>query len=105
MKSRASARRSRTLSHEPDGPRAHILVVDDLAASRHVLQALLSDEGYRVTLAADGEAALAAVATERPDLILLDILMPKLDGYEVCRRLKAHADTRLIPVVLVSGLS
>ena len=70
-----------------------------------MLEALLTDEGYRVTLACDGEEALAAVALERPDLILLDILMPKVDGYEVCRRLKSDPDTRLVPIVLVTGLT
>ena len=83
----------------------HILVVDDLAANRHMLEALLADEGYRVTLACDGEEALAAVSRERPDLILLDILMPKVDGYEVCRRLKGDPETRLVPIVLVTGLT
>jgi putative two-component system response regulator len=84
---------------------AHILVVDDLAANTRVLEALLERDGYRVTIAEDGEQALEAVAKERPDLVLLDILMPKLDGYEVCRRLKKDPATRLIPVVLVTGLT
>lgn len=86
-------------------PAAHILVVDDLAANIRVLQSLLVDDGYRVTVASDGEQALAAVAREQPDLVLLDILMPKVDGYEVCRRLKSDPVTRLIPVVLVTGLT
>ena len=84
---------------------AHILVVDDLPANTRVLEALLTSDGYRVTTADNGEDALAAVATERPDLVLLDILMPKIDGYEVCRRLKNDPATRLIPVVLVTGLT
>ena len=62
-------------------------------------------DGYRVTTAADGEQALEEVAKERPDLVLLDIVMPKVDGYEVCRRLKSDPATRLIPVVLVTGLT
>lgn len=83
----------------------HVLVVDDLRANTLVLETLLASDGHRVTVASDGEEALAAVAREKPDLILLDILMPKLDGYEVCRRLKSDPETRLIPVVLVTGLT
>lgn len=88
-----------------DESTAHILVVDDLPANTRVLEALLTREGYRVTCAANGEQALEEVAKERPDLVLLDILMPKVDGYEVCRRLKNDPATRLIPVVLVTGLT
>ena len=84
---------------------AHILVVDDLPANTRVLEALLLRDGYRVTCAENGEQALEEVAKCRPDLVLLDILMPKLDGYEVCRRLKSDPATRLIPVVLVTGLA
>jgi len=84
---------------------AHILVVDDLAANIDVLESLLTLDGYRVTTAEDGERALAEVAKERPDLVLLDIRMPKVDGYEVCRRLKSDPSTRLVPVVLVTGLT
>jgi putative two-component system response regulator len=83
----------------------HILVVDDLPANTGILQELLSDEGYRVSTAVDGESALEAVNRDRPDLVLLDVLMPKVDGYEVCRRLKSNPATRLIPVVLVTGLT
>ena len=83
----------------------HILVVDDLPANTKVLEALLTRDGYRVTIAENGEQALEEVAREKPDLVLLDILMPKIDGYEVCRRLKADPATRLIPVVLVTGLT
>jgi putative two-component system response regulator len=84
---------------------AHILVVDDLEANARILEALLTRDGHRVTTAANGEQALEEVAKERPDLVLLDILMPKIDGYEVCRRLKSDPATRLIPVVLVTGLT
>jgi two-component system, OmpR family, response regulator MprA len=60
--------------------KAHILVVDDLAANVRVLQSLLVEDGYTVSVASDGEQALAAVAREQPDLVLLDIVMPKIDG-------------------------
>jgi len=82
-----------------------VLVVDDLPANTRVLEALLVREGYRVTCAENGQQALDIVSKDRPDLVLLDILMPKVDGYEVCRRLKADPATRLIPVVLVTGLT
>lgn len=81
-----------------------ILVVDDAQANVELLEGMLRREGYTVHTAADGEAALAAVARERPDLILLDVMMPKLDGFEVCRRLKHDPATRLTPVVLITAL-
>src|SRR3546814_15232332 len=62
-----------------------------------------SDLGYRLLRAKGGEEALAAVAAERPDLILLDVMMPRVDGLEVCRRLTADARTRFIPVVMVTS--
>ena len=82
---------------------AHILVVDDLPANTRVLEDLLTRDGYRVTVAGDGERALEVVTQEHPDLVLLDILMPKMDGYEVCRRLKSDPSTRLIPVVIMTS--
>ncbi len=81
-----------------------ILVVDDNAQNVELLTALMQAGGYEVISAADGLEALARVATSHPDLILLDIMMPKLDGYAVCRRLKQEAPTRLIPVVLLTAL-
>lgn len=82
--------------------RARILIVDDVPANLRVLaQALLPD--YEVLVATGGEEALEAVAAERPDLILLDVVMPAPDGHEVCRRLKADPATRGIPVIFVSG--
>lgn len=81
-----------------------ILVVDDSAQDVELLMALMQVEGYRVVSAADGLEALAQVAASPPDLILLDIIMPKLDGYAVCRRLKQEAPTRLIPIVLLTAL-
>lgn len=83
---------------------ARILVVDDEPANRLLLRQLLAHLGYAVREATDGEEALASVAAEPPDLILLDVHMPRLDGYEVCRRLKSDARTRLVPVVMVTGL-
>jgi len=82
-----------------------ILIVDDESAARAALETLLRREGFEVRNAHDGAAALELCAEFRPDLILLDILMPGMNGFEVCRRIKAHPDTRLTPVVLITGLS
>ncbi len=81
-----------------------LLVVDDNAQNIELLTALMEAEGYEVISAADGLAALAHVATTPPDLILLDVMMPKLDGYAVCRRLKEETATRLMPIVLLTAL-
>jgi two-component system sensor histidine kinase/response regulator len=80
-----------------------LLVVDDTAANLQLLVSVLSAEGYQVLPANSGELALAAVAARAPDLILLDMRMPDLDGFEVCRRLKAQAATRNIPVIFISA--
>ena len=82
-----------------------ILIVDDEAPARLALATLLRREGFEVCDVSDGAAALAACGSFRPDLILLDIVMPGMDGFEVCRRIKATAETRLTPVVLITGLS
>jgi two-component system cell cycle response regulator len=83
---------------------ARILVVDDIEANVRLLEAKLSAEYYDVIPAYNGEAALALAASEQPDIILLDVMMPGLDGFETCRRLKDDAATRHIPVVLVTAL-
>jgi putative two-component system response regulator len=82
-----------------------VLIVDDEDANIAVVSRLMGRLGYATATAADGEAALAAVIRERPDVVLLDVNMPRLDGFEVCRRLKDNPATRLIPVVLITGLS
>ena len=81
-----------------------ILVVDDIPANLRLLVKLLTERGYRVRAAVNGEAALTTVQTSPPDLILLDVMMPGLDGYEVCRRLKAEEQTKDIPVIFISSL-
>ena len=83
---------------------ARILVVDDVDANVRLLEAKLSAEYYEVLTATDGPSALAVAAREQPDIILLDVMMPGMDGFEVCRRLKDDAATRHIPVVLVTAL-
>jgi cyclic di-GMP phosphodiesterase len=93
-----------TESLPTDKGRTRILAVDDSPLDLQLLEDQLTSEGYLVSSARDGEEALAKVAAEAPDLILLDVVMPKLDGYEVCRRLKSDGRTILIPVVMVTSL-
>jgi putative two-component system response regulator len=82
-----------------------ILIVDDESGARVALETLLRREGFELRIAHDGATALAECASFRPDLILLDIMMPGMSGFEVCRRIKATPETRLTPVVLITGLS
>lgn len=83
---------------------ATIVVVDDTPENLHLLTDMLTEEGYRVRLAPNGERALATIQKEPPDMVLLDILMPQMDGFEVCRRLKADESLRDIPVIFISAL-
>ena len=80
-----------------------VLVVDDVAANRELLEALLQDLGHIVRQARDGIEALESIEEQEPDLVLLDVDMPRLDGLAVCRRLKAHPTRRLVPVVLITA--
>lgn len=80
-----------------------ILIVDDAPTNLDILQARLAGHGYEILTAADGEQALAKTLAEQPDLILLDVMMPKLDGLEVCRRLKADASLPFMPIILVTA--
>src|SRR5262249_19858455 len=80
-----------------------ILVVDDEIYIVHILDFSLGMEGYDVITALDGEQAVEKARAEKPDLIVLDIMMPKLDGYETCKILKGEKETRDIPVILLSA--
>ena len=82
---------------------ARILVTDDNETNRDILAARLEANGYEVLHAGDGEQALAVTREHRPDLILLDIMMPKLDGIEVCKRIKADATLPFTPIILVTA--
>ena len=82
-----------------------ILIVDDNEANRDILETRLKVHGYELLQAADGEEALAAVQRDHPDLILLDVMMPKLDGVEVCRRIKGDATLPFTPIILVTSKS
>jgi two-component system alkaline phosphatase synthesis response regulator PhoP len=83
--------------------RGRILVVDDEIYIVHILDFSLGMEGYEVVTALDGEEALAKAFEVKPDLIVLDIMMPKVDGYETCKALKADERTKNIPVILLSA--
>ena len=80
-----------------------ILIADDNEANREILGRLLEARGYHLVMAADGEAALASARSELPDLVLLDVMMPKLDGFEVCQRLKADKALPFMPIILVTA--
>ena len=82
-------------------PQPTLLVVDDEPAVRRVLSMRLQLAGYRVVCAEDGEEALEKFAAEQPDLVVLDVMMPKLDGFAVCRRLRAES---AVPIVFLSSL-
>lgn len=81
----------------------NILIVDDTPDNLSVLRRLLTEEGYRVRPALSGEIALNAIKNHPPDLILLDILMPEMNGYEVCRKVKSNVRTAAIPIIFISG--
>ena len=89
-----------------DVPRSpgKVLLVDDEAANIRLLKTMLTREGYSVVTASDGDQALAMVASEQPDLVVMDVLMPGLSGYDVCERIKHNPATRLTPVVLITAL-
>src|SRR5271170_5012106 len=80
-----------------------ILVVEDQEDNRQILRDLLGSVGYEMTEAWDGEAGIAAAKEQRPDLILMDIQMPLLDGYEATRRIKADPELKGIPVIVVTS--
>lgn len=82
-----------------------ILIVDDYPANVKLLQRNLEAAGYETVSAGDGEEALTKVESERPDLILLDIMLPKIDGFEVCRRLRANEATAVIPIIMITALT
>lgn len=82
-----------------------ILVVDDIPTNIQLLKAYLTSVGYAVEAAKDGQEALEKVISSKPDLILLDVMMPKINGFEVCRNLKKEQSSSFIPVIMVTGLN
>ena len=81
-----------------------VLIADDNEQNRELLEAYLTDEGHEILMSVDGQDTLDVVAAKQPDLILLDIMMPKLSGYEVCQRLKRDVKSKDIPVLMVTAL-
>jgi|SRR5579872_1755576 len=82
-----------------------ILIADDNRQNCELLDAYLSDDRYQIEMVFDGQQTLDAVAKSQPDLILLDIMMPKVSGYEICQRLKSDPATRNIPIVMITALA
>ncbi len=82
-----------------------ILVVDDLPDNYVLLQTLLETEGYQVEVADNGQAALASITSHPPDLVLLDVMMPEMNGFEVTRRIRQDSNLPFIPILLVTGYS
>ncbi len=93
------------LDAEMNLSQALILVVDDQEQNQELLQAYLEDLGCEVQTASDGIEAQEAIAQELPDLIILDVMMPRMSGYQLCTKLKADLATRDIPIVMVTALS
>ncbi len=90
---------------ESEVPTATVLVADDNWANLELLSELLHDQGYRVICVLDGDQAFKALGSQQIDLVLLDVMMPGRTGFDVCRTIKSNPETRLIPVVLVTGLA
>src|SRR5688572_17952730 len=102
---KCSSARSASISARADALRETplILIVDDNAANLDILEARLSSRGYATASAVNGTQALEQVRSAKPDLVLLDIMMPEIDGIEVCRRIKADAELPFIPIILVTA--
>jgi adenylate cyclase len=91
------------MSTKPTAAPSRILVVDDTPANIQSLAAILKDKGYQISVATNGKQALDVLARVQPDLILLDVMMPEMDGFETCRRLKANEQWRQIPVIFLTA--
>jgi CheY-like chemotaxis protein len=87
-----------------DSPRGRLLIADDDERNRELLQAFLEGDGHEILMSHDGASTMQAAFDKQPDLILLDIMMPKLSGYEVCQKLKKDERTKNIPILMVTAL-
>ena len=94
-----------TVPNNPAGPEDKILLVDDNTTNLQLLHETLDGLGYKLLIAKNGKTALAIAGKAKPSLILLDIMMPQMDGYEVCRRLKSEESTSQIPVIFITALA
>ncbi|HVJ69802.1 MAG TPA: response regulator [Caulifigura sp.] len=93
------------VSASDSGPlTGRILIADDNLQNRELLEAYLADDGHEILMAADGKQTIDVAFDKEPDLILLDIMMPKLSGYEVCEKLKSDSRTKNIPILMVTAL-
>ena len=92
-----------TIVQQPQTPLAHILIVDDTREDLRLLSKLLRTHGYAVRTQLEGRLAINSAQTEPPDLILLDVMMPVMDGYAVCTNLKADTRTSDIPIIFISA--
>ena len=93
------------MADESNLAESRVLIADDNEQNRELLDAYLAEEGYTILFANDGQEAMDVVDAQQPDLILLDIMMPRMSGYEVCEQLKADAEKRDIPVLMVTALN
>ncbi len=93
------------MTHNVDNKLPLVLVVDDNPQNLELILACLEDVECRTISATDGYTALDLVRTEHPDLVLLDVMMPKISGFEVCRRIKSNPETEEIPVIMVTALN
>lgn len=92
-------------TYQTEDPKGNILIVDDLIENLHFLNDILSKQGYKVRSVTNGNMALRTIRNNPPDVILLDIKMPDIDGYQVCSILKAEEDTSDIPIIFLSALN
>lgn len=92
-------------ANEIDLTGSRVLIADDNEQNRELLDAYLAGEGYEILMANDGKETMDVVAASQPDLILLDIMMPRMSGYEVCEQVKSNSDTQAIPVLMVTALN
>lgn len=92
-------------ANEIDLSGSRVLIADDNEQNRELLDAYLADEGYEILMANDGRETMDVVEASQPDLILLDIMMPRMSGYEVCEQVKSSPDTQAIPVLMVTALN
>ena len=88
---------------EVNSPQHTILIVDDESIARDILEGYLASEGYNLVLARDGFQALRRFERHRPDLVILDVMMPHMDGFEVCRRIKSDERWRKVPIILITA--
>lgn len=94
-----------SLDDELDLANAHVLLVDDHEQNLDLLQAYIEDLGCRISTAHDGIEAKAKIEADQPDLILLDVMMPRMSGFQLCEKLKESPETRDIPIIMVTALS